>query len=76
MFPTGRSLASYGGPLLTVEINRITWRKSDVSGGDACVEVAAARSSILVRDSKDPHGPMVTFSGPEWARFLARMHKR
>lgn len=66
----------YGGPLLVVKINRMTWRKSGVSGSEGCVEVAAVRSSILVRDSKDPHGPVLTFSGPEWTRFLACMHKR
>jgi hypothetical protein len=57
--------------LLVVKINRIMWRKSSTSGGEGCVEVAAAKGSILVRDSKDPHGPMLTFSGPEWTRFLA-----
>ena len=40
------------------------------------MEVAAVRGSILVRDSKAPHGPMLTFSGAEWTRFLARMHKK
>ncbi|HLH59501.1 MAG TPA: DUF397 domain-containing protein, partial [Streptosporangiaceae bacterium] len=46
-----------------------------MSGSEGCVEVAAAARSILVRDSKDPHGPTLTFSGPEWARFVARLDK-
>ena len=74
--PTEDRWRRYGGPLLAVEINRMAWRKSSASGGESCVEVAAAKSSILIRDSKDPHGSTLTFSGPEWALFLACMHKR
>ena len=62
--------------MLAVKINRVKWRKSSASGQEGCVEVAAVRGSILVRDSKAPHGPMLTFSGAEWTRFLARMHKK
>ena len=61
----------YGGPLLVVKINRMMWRKSSMSGPEGCVEVAAAKGSILVRDSKAPHGPILKFSGSEWTRFLA-----
>lgn len=62
--------------MLAVKITQMAWRKSNASGSDNCVEVAAARGSVLIRDSKDLHGPILTFSGPEWARFLARMHKK
>jgi hypothetical protein len=63
----------YGGPLPAVRLSDMTWRKSRASGGDNCVEIAAETSSILVRDSKNPRGPMLAFSGSEWTRFLARM---
>jgi len=75
MFPAGIPLHGNGGPLVIVKSNRVAWRKSSVSGSENCVEVAAAEGSVLIRNSKDPHGPMLTFSGPEWAWFLARMHK-
>ncbi|RJL23096.1 DUF397 domain-containing protein [Bailinhaonella thermotolerans] len=40
-------------------------------GEGACVEVAAAPSDIVaVRDSKDPHGPVLTFSPAAWHGFL------
>ena len=47
----------------------MNWRKSSFSAGDVnCVEVAHAPTEILVRDSKNPFGPMLTFallpSGP------------
>ncbi len=36
-----------------------------------CVEVAVAAGGILVRDSKDPAGPVLAFTGGEWDAFLA-----
>ena len=47
------------------------WRKSRrSSGGDNCVEVAfAADGSVGVRDSKDPTGPVLTFTPAEWEAF-------
>lgn len=52
----------------------ITWRKSSYSNGSGeCVEVGVfADGTIGVRDSKaNGVGPMLQFSVPEWAAFLA-----
>jgi hypothetical protein len=49
------------------------WRKSrrSVSSGN-CVEVAANLPGVIaVRDSKDPDGPLLTFSPAQWAAFTA-----
>lgn len=48
----------------------LTWKKSTASGGGACVEVATTRETALVRDSKEPTGCILTFSGEEWRAFL------
>lgn len=48
----------------------IVWRKSEASADGACVEVAFADAVVLVRSSKDPSGPVLSFSGPEWSAFL------
>jgi hypothetical protein len=50
----------------------ITWQKSSHSGqqGD-CVEVASAGTGILVRDSKDADGPVLSFSLSIWNAFLS-----
>ena len=49
------------------------WRKSRRSGanGGDCVEVAAVRSWMAVRDSKDPDGPKLGFGRRDWAAFIA-----
>ncbi|MFI2026526.1 DUF397 domain-containing protein [Streptomyces buecherae] len=52
------------------------WTKSSYSNnGGACVEVAtnlaAAHDIIPVRDSKDPHGPTLTFDTTAWHAFVA-----
>jgi hypothetical protein len=48
------------------------WRKSTASGGGGgnCVQVAFIDDSVLVRDSKDPSGTVLSFSHSEWAAFL------
>ena len=47
------------------------WRKSGYSGdnGGACVEVATAQA-VLVRDTTDRSGPVVTFTADAWQAFL------
>jgi hypothetical protein len=53
----------------------IRWKKSSRSGGGNganCVEVAQARQ-VLIRDSKDPAGGVVTVSAESWQAFLATL---
>jgi hypothetical protein len=47
------------------------WRKSSYSGdnGGACVEIASAQV-VLVRDTTDRTGPVVTFTTDAWRTFL------
>jgi hypothetical protein len=55
----------------------IQWRKSSHSGseGQECVEVAALTTRhtgrmIGMRDSKNPDGPVLSFSLTEWSFFI------
>ena len=52
------------------------WRKSSYSGngGGDCVEVARNFTRIVVvRDSKDPHGPVLIISKDDWTSFIGRL---
>jgi Domain of unknown function (DUF397) len=52
----------------------IGWRKSSFSGnGGNCVEVADHDSRVMVRDTKDNHGPILRFTADAWQRFADRM---
>ena len=48
------------------------WRKSSYSGsnGGECVEIAAA-GAVLVRDTADRSGPVLTFTADVWRAFTA-----
>ena len=49
------------------------WKRSSLSTANGqCVEVAAGPGGgVLVRDSKDLEGPVLSFSGPVWDAFVA-----
>jgi hypothetical protein len=48
------------------------WRKSSRSGATgACVEVCVVDGAVLIRDSKNPNGPVLTFTQAAWAEFVA-----
>jgi hypothetical protein len=49
----------------------LTWRKSTASGKTNCVEIAFSETLIHVRDSKNPGGPMLSFTRGAWLTFLA-----
>lgn len=52
-----------------------TWRKSSYSGGEAgqCVELADLHTSVGVRDSTAPEGPVLQFSRPAVASLVSRI---
>lgn len=46
------------------------WRKSSASSTADCIEVAYIEDVVLVRDSKDLAGPVISVSPESWATFL------
>ena len=54
-------------------MNGTRWRTSSYSGGNGgeCVQVAATPSAgrVLVRDSKDPDGPVLALTLADWRRL-------
>jgi hypothetical protein len=50
----------------------VAFRRSSYCGGGECVEVGAdLDNGVVVRDSKDPDGPRLTFAAASWSAFLA-----
>ncbi len=48
----------------------VSWRKADASAlVDLCVEVGKTGDLVMVRDSKDPEGHVLTFTPAEWDAF-------
>ena len=53
------------------ELADATWFKATASNGSqGCVEVAHLERWTVVRDSKDPGGPVHCYTPHEWACFL------
>jgi Domain of unknown function (DUF397) len=53
-------------------MDNLEWRKARRSANNgACVELAPAAGQILIRDSKDQNGPVISYSGNSWRLFLA-----
>ncbi|NES15944.1 MULTISPECIES: DUF397 domain-containing protein [unclassified Micromonospora] len=54
-----------------MELTGTIWRKSTRSSQHDCVEVAVNLPGVVgVRDSKDPTGPVLTFTPTAWRTFL------
>jgi hypothetical protein len=52
----------------------LEWRKSSASQGSGeCAEVTQRGASILVRDSRDPSGTVLSFGPRQWGAFLSRV---
>ncbi|WP_031068944.1 DUF397 domain-containing protein [Streptomyces sp. NRRL WC-3742] len=54
----------------------LQWRKSSYSNaaGEECVEVSTSiPNDLLVRDSKDPDGPVLTYTTDAWRSFVSAL---
>jgi Domain of unknown function (DUF397) len=58
------------------DLSRAQWRKSSYSGNTGnCVEVANLGDDVAIRDSKDPHGPMLVVQREAWRAFMRDCHR-
>lgn len=54
--------------------DQLRWRKSRESAQQgACIEMARRSDQVLVRDSKDPGGPVLSFDRATLADFVRRI---
>lgn len=47
------------------------WRISSQSGLSNCVQVRHGVDAVQVRNSREPGGPVLTFTAAEWVAFIA-----
>ena len=49
----------------------IAWRDSRTCESGACVTVARQGDHVLIGNSRQPDGPVITYTRDEWREFLA-----
>ena len=62
------------GPMVQSAIpvthGQLSWRTALRCNGGECVQVAPKGNVIIIRDSKSPDGPFLTYSRAEWKTFV------
>lgn len=58
-------------------MDAMNWRKASysASNGGGCVEVADHDDRVLVRDTQDRTGPVLTVSPATWRRFADQVKR-
>jgi len=57
--------------------SELNWRKSRASDNTAdCVEISSTADAVLVRDSRDRSGALLTFLPAQWSAFVKRFQRR
>lgn len=56
-----------------VDLSTLAWRKSSACFESNCVEVAAGKGLVMVRDTRDSGSVTLTFSYRDWHTFLRRV---
>ncbi|MEV8567608.1 DUF397 domain-containing protein [Streptomyces sp. NPDC051322] len=58
----------------SLDLSAASWRKSSYSNSDGgeCIEVSDDLVTVVpVRDSKNPYGPVLTFTTDGWSSFVS-----
>lgn len=51
-------------------LTNLQWRVARLCHSGNCVTVAANDSTIVIGNSKDPNGPVLSYSHDEWRAFV------
>ncbi|MCA2214539.1 DUF397 domain-containing protein [Jidongwangia harbinensis] len=55
---------------MTKPTYEVHWRRSSRCASSSCVEVADVNGEVLLRDSKNPEVPPLSFTPEEWTAFV------
>lgn len=58
-------------PPIQLGDNAPAWRVARSCQGGSCVRVARTGGAILIGDTKNPHGEVLTYTVSEWQDFVA-----
>jgi uncharacterized protein DUF397 len=58
------------GGIVVEPRSNVAWVRSGRCESAQCVEVGTSNGQIVLRNSSDPDGPIVTFTKSEWDAFL------
>jgi Domain of unknown function (DUF397) len=77
IWASGNPAANIGKERPMANLQELDWRKARESvGSGACVEAAGTGDGgVAIRNSRDPKGPALTFTGPEFAAFCEGVKK-
>lgn len=53
----------------------LTWRTALNCNGGTCVQVASTEDRILLGNSRQPGGPVLSYTPEEWYEFVAGIKK-
>lgn len=57
-------------PVVNAASGPVEWRKARRSMGNGnCVEISPVTGGVVVRDSKNPVGPVLRYSATSWLAF-------
>lgn len=51
----------------------MNWHRSTFCTASECAEIAVSGQAVLIRDSADPAGPVLTFTAGSWRALIARV---
>jgi hypothetical protein len=57
-------------PLRPPTLGNLSWRVARNCNGGNCIRVAPSADMIVIGDSKNPDGPLLSYSRAEWAAFV------
>lgn len=57
-------------PLMPPTLSNLSWRVARNCNGGNCIRVAPRADMIVIGDSKNPDGPMLSYSRSEWVAFV------
>lgn len=50
--------------------SQLAWRVARDCDGGNCVRVAPSAGMIVIGDTKNPDGPVLSYTGAEWSAFV------